>query len=105
MFICDTVSPEDVFQGELGNCYFLSAISALAEYDFRIKNIFGELKVNPNGFYMARIMFRGVYQEVVVDDFVPVGNNNYPLFAKPTKKNEIWVMILEKCWAKLFGSY
>ena len=50
-------------------------------------------------------MFRGVYQEVVVDDFVPVGNNNYPLFAKPTKKNEVWVMILEKCWAKLFGSY
>ena len=61
-FICDTVSPEDVFQGEIGNCYFLSAVSALAENDFRIKNIFGELKINPNGFYMARIMFRGVYQ-------------------------------------------
>lgn len=40
-FICDTVSPEDVFQGEIGNCYFLSAVSALAENDFRIKNIFG----------------------------------------------------------------
>jgi hypothetical protein len=50
-------------------------------------------------------MFRGIYQEVVVDDYVPVGNNSHPLFAKPTKKNEIWVMILEKCWAKLFGSY
>jgi hypothetical protein len=36
---------------------------------------------------MARIMFRGVYQEVLVDDFIPVGNNNHPLFAKPTKKN------------------
>ncbi len=61
-FICDTVSPEDVFQGEIGNCYFLSAVSALAENDFRIKNVFGYLQINPNGFYMARIMFRGIYQ-------------------------------------------
>jgi len=47
-------------QGNLGDCYFLSAIAALAENDFRIKNIFPSLELNPYGIYMARIMFRGV---------------------------------------------
>jgi hypothetical protein len=33
---------------------------------------------------MARIMFRGVLHEVVVDDFIPVNAKNEPLFAKPS---------------------
>jgi hypothetical protein len=61
----------------------LSAIAALAEHDFRIKNIFPSLKKNKNGIYMARILHGGVYQEVVVDDYVPVDRTNKPLFAKP----------------------
>jgi hypothetical protein len=70
-------------QGELGNCYFLSAIAALAEHDFRIKNIFPKLEINKNGLYMARILHHGVYQEVVVDDFIPVDSKGKPIFAKP----------------------
>jgi calpain-15 len=31
------IDVEDVTQGELGNCYFLSCISALAEEPHRIK--------------------------------------------------------------------
>ena len=54
---------------------------------------------------MARILHQGVIKEVVVDDFIPVTPQNTPLFAKPAGGREIWVMILEKCWAKLHGSY
>ena len=54
---------------------------------------------------MARILHGGVYQEVVIDDYFPVNESGRPLFAKPSGGNEIWVMILEKCWAKLYGSY
>ena len=54
---------------------------------------------------MARVLHLGVYQEVVVDDFIPGNQKGEPLFAKPAGGREIWVMILEKCWAKLFGSY
>ena len=54
---------------------------------------------------MARILYQGVLREVVVDDYVPVTAQGTPLFAKPAGGNEIWVMILEKCWAKLHGSY
>lgn len=47
-------------QGSIGDCYFLSAISALAENDFRIKNLFPNLEINPFGIYMARILYQGV---------------------------------------------
>lgn len=54
---------------------------------------------------MARVLYRGVIREVVVDDFIPCNQLGQPLFAKPTIRYEIWPMILEKCWAKLKGSY
>lgn len=60
----------------------MSAVAALAENDFRIKNIFPNLEMNKNGFYMARILHLGVLQEVVVDDYIPVRNGK-PFFTKP----------------------
>jgi hypothetical protein len=55
---------------------------------------------------MARVLHKGVLQEVVVDDYFPVSKKDYRLMgANPSGRNELWVMILEKCWAKLYGSY
>jgi hypothetical protein len=38
--------------------------------------------MNPYGIYMARIMFRGVLHEVVVDDYIPINAKGDPYFAK-----------------------
>lgn len=54
---------------------------------------------------MARILHNGEYQEVVIDDYFPVDEKGNVFFAQPSGGQEIWVMILEKCWAKLYGSY
>ena len=105
MFIKDAIEPSDILQGQLGDCYFLSALSALAEQGFRIKNLFPSIQINENGIYMARILHDGEYQEVVIDDYFPVDQNNKSAFAQPSGGQEIWVMVLEKCWAKLYGSY
>lgn len=35
------IEPQDVIQGSLGDCYFLSAVSALAESEGRIQKAFG----------------------------------------------------------------
>jgi hypothetical protein len=41
----------------------------------------------------------------VIDDYIPVfEGSNRPVFCKPYNR-EIWVMLLEKAWAKLSGSY
>ena len=54
---------------------------------------------------MARILHNGEYQEVVIDDYFPVDERNRSFFAQPAGGQEIWVMVLEKCWAKLYGNY
>ena len=61
-------------------------MAALAENDYRIKSIFPELKINPQGIYMARLIDQGVLREVVVDDYIPVSPQGTPLFAKPAGK-------------------
>ena len=82
-FISGRIEPADVLQGKIGNCYFLSSVAALAETDYRIKNLFPELKINPHGIYMARILHEGVLQEVVVDDYIPVTPQGTVLYAQP----------------------
>jgi hypothetical protein len=66
------VKPTVVQQGRFNNCYWMSSIAALAEREYRVRGLFGSLEVNPWGVYMCRLLFDGVYQEVVVDDFFPV---------------------------------
>ena len=61
--------------------------------------------MNENGIYMARVLFKGVYQEVVVDDYFPCSEQGVLLGAQPAGGKEIWVMVIEKAWAKLHGSY
>lgn len=54
---------------------------------------------------MARVLFKGVYQEVVVDDYFPCSPKGTLLGAQPAGGKQIWVMVIEKAWAKLHGSY
>ena len=47
----------------------------------------------------------GEKQLVVVDDFIPcVSDGSKPCFSE-NHGNELWVILLEKAWAKLQGSY
>lgn len=99
------VSIDDIKQGSLGNCYFLAAISSLAETPQLVLQLFRSMKVSEAGIYEVILRIDGEWQIVLVDDYIPVtkGTNN-PLFAKPVNP-EIWVLILEKAWAKVNGGY
>lgn len=46
-------------------------------------------------------------RQVVVDDYFPYDSEHGKwAMSKPSEdSNEIWVLILEKAWAKVFGSY
>jgi calpain-15 len=50
------------------------------------------------------MQINGEVEEIIVDDFIPVNEVGEPLFCQPNK-NEFWVLILEKAWAKVHGSY
>ena len=65
------VSPSDIKQGLLGDCYFLSVLSVLAEKPSRITKLFLNDKQNNLGVYGLKICKNGEWKEVVVDDYIP----------------------------------
>jgi len=47
----------------------------------------------------------GEWTDIVMDDNVPCfADDKTPVFSKGNG-NELWVIFLEKAWAKLYGSY
>lgn len=99
-----SVEVHDILQGMISNCYLMSAISALAEYPARIKRLVGSQKRNPNGLYSAYLCRVGVFEEVIVDEYFPTKQGKKLQFCR-TKTNNIWPMLIEKAYAKMFGAY
>ena len=100
------ISKSDILQGALGNCYFLAALCSMAENsDSLIRRLFITTEINKYGIYCVQICFNGEWRAVIVDDFFPCYSEDHgPCFTKGNN-NELWVMILEKAWAKLHGNY
>lgn len=97
------VTPDDIVQGALGDCYLLAVLSSLAEEEQAIKARFITKTVNKAGIYLMTFFINGVETPVVVDDFVP-SRRGKPVFST-TKQEELWAILLEKGWAKLHGTY
>jgi len=89
----------------LGNCYYLSAIAAVAENENRIKKLFLSRKVNNEGCYCVALCINGMWEEVILDDQFPVHANSKEIAFNSSKTNELWVCLLEKAWAKVHGGY
>lgn len=108
IFLFDTVDPHDIAQGILGVCYFLSALSALAEFPSRLTQVFVNEHSNKYGVYGMTLYIKGIPVEIVIDDYIPCfgdkKNQNQPLFSKP-KGKELWVLLAEKAWAKVYKNY
>lgn len=98
------IEPDDIKQGTLGVCYYLATISSLAEKNERIPPLF-PFYSKELGFFVVRLLVHGKPTNIPVDDYIPCNQGtNEPYFTRPNGK-EIWVMILEKAWAKNFGTY
>ena len=91
-------------QGALNDCYFLCAVSALAEFEHKIKRLFIQDRCG-DGKYTVRWWHDGEPIEVVVDDYFPCDpDTGEPAFSSCVG-SELWVCLLEKAWAKKHGSY
>lgn len=101
--VYNTIGPTDVLQGECANCYFLSAVAAIAEFPERIKRLFYQKDKSEYGIYSVALCIDGAWREVLLDDKIPCVDGK-PAF-NSSKENELWVMLLEKAWAKVFEGY
>ncbi len=75
----------------------------MAEHPETILARFYTKTVNKAGIYMMIFYINGLEQAVIVDDHIPV-RDWQPCFAT-TKSGELWVILLEKAWAKINGTY
>ena len=102
--IKDGISPTDIYQGALGDCYYMSAIASIAEYPDRIKRNILQRKTSPKGAYCVALNIVGAWVQIVLDDIFPVNSSGSLVFCY-TKEKEIWAMLLEKAYAKAYGAY
>lgn len=111
--LLDGASAVDVRQGGLGDCWFMAGIASAAEKDISIlDDIFLTKNHNPEGYYKLRLWIAGEWVEVVVDDYLPgtaerKGSREGGVLARsnPQHKGKLWVSLLEKAYAKVFGGY
>ena len=68
----DKIEPNDVIHNNVGDCYLLSSIAALAENPEIIKTIFHGQEYNKEGIYRVVLSVDGIIQEIVVDDYIPL---------------------------------
>jgi len=95
----------DIGQGELGVCYFLSALASVAHDDpMVISRMFVEREKEAQGVYTTKWFINGHETHVAVDNKVP-GQGSRAFFAQPSDTGEWWPVILEKAWAKIFENY
>nr|CDJ83896.1 Peptidase C2 domain containing protein [Haemonchus contortus] len=91
-------SPNDVTQGVLGNCWFVSACSALTHNQHLLNRVIPDAesqewhsKKEYAGVFRFRFWRFGIWIEVVIDDLLPTRSKT---------SNEFWSALLEKAFAK-----
>ena len=96
----------------------MAAMACLAEVRGGIDNLFLTKEFDPRGRYTIQLFdgtadnCRGAWRKFTIDDFIPCDKRAWnegngvakPKFSQPNG-NELWVMLLEKAFAKLCGSY
>ncbi|KAG6834302.1 hypothetical protein H0H93_010602, partial [Arthromyces matolae] len=122
-FFIDGANSNDIVQGKAGDCYFLSALSTMATCKGLVEEscVARDEEAGVYGF----IFFRDdVWVTVIVDDFEElqpesqalfhnnknsygalVTNGKSLYFARSGTENETWVPLIEKAYAKFYGSY
>ena len=102
------VAPSDIVQGIVGDCWLLCAVSVLAEDPALIRGMFRSSDADlRQGFACVRLHVDGAVQDVVVDTRFPVFHGSQgvtPCFAR-ARGPELWVMVLEKAYAKALGHF
>eukprot|EP00929_Paragymnodinium_shiwhaense_P068576 TRINITY_DN3450_c0_g1_i1.p1 TRINITY_DN3450_c0_g1~~TRINITY_DN3450_c0_g1_i1.p1 ORF type:complete len:1318 (-),score=351.90 TRINITY_DN3450_c0_g1_i1:414-4367(-) len=101
MLFKGSVKPGDICQGQIGTCFLLGAIGAMAsQREACLLKMFIKYDVEL-GIYGIRFNKDGEWSYVIVDDWFPVDEDGQLLYARCADPQEVWVPLLEKAFCKL----
>lgn len=107
----DTINRYSVKQGQLGDCFFMSTLSSIADQPKLIKQIMppDAYEVDAgrySGIFHCRFWWMGEWIDVYTDDFLPYNEDIARVYAGHSEdKNVVWVPLMEKALARLCGGY
>ena len=101
----DNIFTNKIIYSKLSNPNLFSAINALGAFPERLKKIFINSKKDETCLYGVNICRNGNLQQVVIDDFFPFNQKNNTKSFMIEEKGLLWPQILEKSYAKIYGSY
>lgn len=100
----ENCSPKDVVQGGVGSCWFISALSVIAERKDLLSNVLITKFYNQDGLHQIRLCKRGQWMIINIDDYLPCDRQGKIIFAH-ARRRQFWVSFIEKALAKLYGNY
>lgn len=117
--IIGDVDPSDIYQGSVGDCWMLSAISALAEFDGAVKKLFRKTANlddkpfrdgRPNSYTITLWdLETWTERDLVIDERLAASPDEHTprqlLGAKPSHDGELWTCYLEKALAIHCGGW
>ena len=107
------ISVNDMRQGMIGNCWFIAAMSSLAEEPGRLEAVFqheDRYEINGisiNGIYAFNFWALMFPITITIDDRLPnkIDNTGKMMFAKTGRDMSVWAPLIEKAFAKFHGTY
>jgi hypothetical protein len=98
-----TPSHRDEFQGELGDCYFISSLGSIADASpAAVQNMF---VYNGDNTWTVRFYYNGVADYVTVNNMLPVNSAGQLVYADygnmaSSAGNTLWIPLAEKAYAQ-----
>lgn len=100
------VSPQDLKQGGVGDCWLISSFASMAEFPEALMAVFDQQVLASDGRYVVKLFSfaEGKFVDVEIDDRLPAENGD-TVYVGVSMDGEIWPCLLEKAFAKISGGY
>eukprot|EP00698_Gefionella_okellyi_P002955 TRINITY_DN12797_c0_g1_i1.p1 TRINITY_DN12797_c0_g1~~TRINITY_DN12797_c0_g1_i1.p1 ORF type:complete len:977 (-),score=197.34 TRINITY_DN12797_c0_g1_i1:179-3109(-) len=100
----DGIDVDDMIQGGVGDCWWCQGVANIAQHAERVYKLFQPGHLTDCGVMSVAYCLNSKWYWVIVDDYIPTRSEK-PCFARSSADNEVWVCLLEKAYAKVYGSY